>query len=618
LWRGLECPLPHEEPERTRYLVITIAGFAGVTLDFKNGLDAQSLSLDEATQATRYATRSMNHFPVWLDPLVKHQSIAVSAVFSEAISADYRLAADQQPVHGVLYLLDHASASVRDLCAPIVVQLLRAGDPPRFDALEQSIEVLISTQSVHSDLQLLACTRCALLRPTSITSGTWCASREYLLWLCSWFAVAPDLAISELENQVVAASAAAGGFVEALSDQLHRLSRDARHEFSFPDSSDLLVRFYAVVAAHIRQADDVRHIGTYSPGPRDHAETLRRFLLDRLVAIEGDKTYLGLRRLADDPRLCDIRDYLLALADQRASQDVGKRDPDVADRLETAYRTHGLKAIDHLEEAGLRTVTNARVDFGLITALPEERDAVLAQLAALRKLDKDGSDSHTYYEGTLVTMRADGAVYRVVLVCCPSMGPEIAVQTAGALLNRWKPRHVMLVGIAMGLEEESDHGDILIADQVVDYTLGKQENGERIIRWRGSQPGASLFDSAIALGAQWSGKISVPRPSPGISGHVVGTVASGGDVVADKELVAEFLKKWPKLVGIEMEAGGVATAVHHDVNKPDFLMIKGVSDHGHDKNLPEVLPWRPYAADAAAAFAVELMRSGPSPAIKPR
>ena len=65
-----------------------------------------------------------------------------------------------------------------------------------------------------------------------------------------------------------------------------------------------------------------------------------------------------------------------------------------------------------------------------------------------------------------------------------------------------------------------------------------------------------------------------------------------------------------------MEAGGCATAVHDNVNKPDFLMIKAVSDHGKDKKDPVALPWREYAYVTAATFAVELIRSGPAPAVK--
>ncbi|TAK97112.1 tetratricopeptide repeat protein, partial [Patescibacteria group bacterium] len=42
------------------------------------------------------------------------------------------------------------------------------------------------------------------------------------------------------------------------------------------------------------------------------------------------------------------------------------------------------------------------------------------------------------------------------------------------------------------------------------------------------------------------------------------------------------------------------------------LMIKSVSDFGKDKHDPEVKPWRRYACHAAAAFAFNLIKSGPA------
>ena len=61
-----------------------------------------------------------------------------------------------------------------------------------------------------------------------------------------------------------------------------------------------------------------------------------------------------------------------------------------------------------------------------------------------------------------------------------------------------------------------------------------------------------------------------------------------------------------------MEAGGVAAALHQTADRPEFLMIKGVSDFGRDKHDPQVLPWRSYAAHAAAAFARALIEDGPA------
>lgn len=251
-------------------------------------------------------------------------------------------------------------------------------------------------------------------------------------------------------------------------------------------------------------------------------------------------------------------------------------------------------------------------DFVIITALEEERDAVLSKLGRISKLDKAPTDAHTYYRGRVRSKRKDGSIYEVVVTCLLNLGPTDAAARAAQIVKRWNPNYILLVGIACGVKGEASHGDILLATQVADYTLGKQQGGRRRVRWNVSPCGASLLDSAINLSSQWQRRIAVQRPGGGRSRVCRGVVASGGDVVADDRVVAAYSAAWPKLVGIEMEAGGIAAAVHQTVERPEFLMIKGVSDFGSDKHDPGVLPWRIYACDAAAAFARALIESGPS------
>lgn len=251
-------------------------------------------------------------------------------------------------------------------------------------------------------------------------------------------------------------------------------------------------------------------------------------------------------------------------------------------------------------------------DFVILTALEEERDAVLSKLGRTDKLDKEPTDAHTYYRGSVKSTRKDGSIYDVVVTCLLNMGPTDAAVRAAQIVKRWNPRYVLLVGIACGVRGEADYGDILIATQVADYTLGKQQNGRRKIRWNVSPCGASLLDSAINISSKWQRLITLSRPGDGQPKQCRGVVASGGDVIADDRVIAAYSDIWPKLVGIEMEAGGVAAALHQTVERPEFLMIKGVSDLGSDKHDPGVFPWRSYACHAAAAFTRALIESGPS------
>jgi hypothetical protein len=64
---------------------------------------------------------------------------------------------------------------------------------------------------------------------------------------------------------------------------------------------------------------------------------------------------------------------------------------------------------------------------------------------------------------------------------------------------------------------------------------------------------------------------------------------------------------------------GVAAGLHHDIARPRFLMIRGVSDlaDGED-NAAAKKRWRAYACDVAAAYAIGLLRDGPVPDARKR
>src|SRR5947199_86609 len=74
---------------------------------------------------------------------------------------------------------------------------------------------------------------------------------------------------------------------------------------------------------------------------------------------------------------------------------------------------------------------------------------------------------------------------------------------------------------------------------------------------------------------------------------------------------------WPKLIGVEMEGGGVANAVAQAVaGEPGFIMVRGVSDMADiRKNTPGIAKWRHHACSIAASFVISLIRSIPVPVV---
>ncbi len=92
----------------------------------------------------------------------------------------------------------------------------------------------------------------------------------------------------------------------------------------------------------------------------------------------------------------------------------------------------------------------------------------------------------------------------------------------------------------------------------------------------------------------------------------IGPVCTGNKVIADDSLADQLREVWVKLIGVEMEAGGVANAVAQSAHRPGFFMIRGVSDLADaDKDSDEVKRWRPYACEIAAAWTLEWLKSGP-------
>jgi nucleoside phosphorylase/tetratricopeptide (TPR) repeat protein len=262
-------------------------------------------------------------------------------------------------------------------------------------------------------------------------------------------------------------------------------------------------------------------------------------------------------------------------------------------------------------------VRSVSIDFVIINALEDERDAVLAKLPGHRRLDSDGVDSLTYYEAVVPTIRSDGAEYRVIVTCLSRMGQLAAGAAAAQAVQRWRPRHVLMVGIAGGVAGEVEIGDVIVAREVIDTTHGKVVEDhagiqKRAPRWRCHECNERLVSGAVALLAGWQDSVTVRRPSEGLPRRHVAQIFSGTDVVASKALLAEYRDTWPKAIGVEIEGAAVATFLSTHRDRPGFLMIRGVSDFAdRDKSAPSTTMWRAYACDVAAAYMHALLRSGP-------
>ena len=258
------------------------------------------------------------------------------------------------------------------------------------------------------------------------------------------------------------------------------------------------------------------------------------------------------------------------------------------------------------------------VDFVLVTALPEERDALLGKLPGHRQLRPTEDDIRTYFQADLPIIFPDNSTgrYRVVVMCLLGMGRVQAVTATMDAIRRWQPRYILMVGIAGGLAAGNVHiGDILISDQIVDYELQKLTPLGPEIRWDVQRADPRLLNACNNyIDEKWQELIQVKRPDKARPQRHTGPIASGDKVIAFDEVLTGYRDVWPKLIGVEMEAAGVATAAFQSSRRSGFFMIRGVSDLADmNKDSTNVKKWRKYACDIAASYTIALLKSGPIP-----
>lgn len=281
------------------------------------------------------------------------------------------------------------------------------------------------------------------------------------------------------------------------------------------------------------------------------------------------------------------------------------------------------KGLDHLRTlSGLalissRDLESFGIDIAFVCALEHpEFQAVMDALGGPKAWCEVGSAhyAHVYRETQLITN--DNKTLKVIGTTSTSMGLTAAAIMTTQLVLQFRPRIVVMVGIAAGTRSGGkEFGDVLVADPSVDYNSGKvvQADGIReflpdpypiglnprlrsvLQKYHGDHP---LFSE---IRKRWKG------PIPKHSNHLhVGPLGAADQVIDDATRVLEIQKNWRKLIGVEMETYGVYRAVHEAPDpKPRVVSFKAVCDFAAEKSDS----WQDYAAFVAAQFAVGFLKN---------
>ncbi len=279
------------------------------------------------------------------------------------------------------------------------------------------------------------------------------------------------------------------------------------------------------------------------------------------------------------------------------------------------------------------------VNIIIFVATDVEKRTVLRHLRPLR-----GTKSiiwslvkiETYYVGCL-------GAYNVVLIICNKPGSALSDSISYAsydALPFWKPKLVILCGIACGLDENVQHiGDVLISDQIILYEI--ERIGKKIIP-RGPHPETSknlinIFKSEsnwkyridqkintiiaenkatrkrhakyrfieilIDKISDITNKYKKYRLADNINARKrFGAILTGEKLIDSKPFRKQLLKKFPKAIGAEMEAAGLYASIkrYAEINHQivHWIVVKGICDWGFDK----IKDFQEIAADSAISL----------------
>lgn len=211
---------------------------------------------------------------------------------------------------------------------------------------------------------------------------------------------------------------------------------------------------------------------------------------------------------------------------------------------------------------------------GIVAAMAEELEAVIEVVEAHEVIELGGRRYHRgHYAGEPV-------------VCVVSrIGKVAAATTAAILLERFRPRALVMTGLAGAVDPRLAIGDIVIADRLIQHDLDV-----RPLFPRHQVP--SLGIAELAADPELSARLAAAArrfvaPAElvalGVTAPRVwrGLVASGDQFFASAEAVAALRQRLPAALAVEMEGAAVAQVCHeHAIPFALARVISDTADHG--------------------------------------
>ena len=211
----------------------------------------------------------------------------------------------------------------------------------------------------------------------------------------------------------------------------------------------------------------------------------------------------------------------------------------------------------------------------------------------------------------VATFERDGKTYSLVHAKIAEMGMTAAAATAMKIIYTFRPRYLIMVGIAAGIAkseiEEQMYGDVILPDVVWNYAAGKFVSPEKAKIVYGNL-GFLPRSTSEAIPEEIVPYLQAAVSSPENPCHAyIGPMACGSTVVASRELLEkQIYSQYHTTAGLDMESYAVVYAANHASDpRPTPLIVKSVCDFADSKKSDDYQRFAAYSSCEFAKFLYE-------------
>ena len=205
----------------------------------------------------------------------------------------------------------------------------------------------------------------------------------------------------------------------------------------------------------------------------------------------------------------------------------------------------------------------------------------------------------------------DGKTYTLVHAKTNEMGMTAAAATAMKLFFLFRPRYLIMVGIAAGVVkeelEDQRYGDVVLPNVIWNYSAGKFVSPE-LADIRYGNMGFLPRSTSESIPDEIMPYLRKAADSDENPCHVyIGPMACGSTVVANRELLEkQIYSQYQHTAGLDMESYAVVYAANHANDpRPAPIIIKSVCDFADSQKSDDYQRFAAYSSCEFAKFLYE-------------